>query len=70
MTYFYKNDPINDIFYESYINKPDRNNFWDSPQKFFCATPKFWPFSSKNDLFDKIDPINEIFDPSYVKKPD
>jgi len=85
MTYFDKIDPINDIFDQSYANKPD----WKILSKFlvkifFDHFPKiltydviltqkmslFWPFSPKMTYFDQIDPINYIFDQSYVNKPD
>ena len=62
MTYFYQIEPINDIFDNSYANKSDENNFWDSFKKKICSSnhkiltydlilaPKmiqFWSFSPK-----------------------
>ena len=62
MTYFDQIDPINDIFDQIYVHKPDWNNFYKILKKIFfhhfpqiltydvILTPKmtkFWPFSPK-----------------------
>ena len=71
MTYFDQIDPINDIFDQSYVNKPD----WHNCSKFLekkifdhipqiltydvILTPKislFWPFSPKMTYIGQIDP--------------
>ena len=71
MTYFDQINPINDTFDQSYVNKPDWNNFWDSFKKNnFRPTPKilsydvilapkitnFDHFHQKMTYFDQIDP--------------
>ena len=85
MTYFDQIDPINDIFHQSYGNKPDWKifskflvtNFFDHfPQiltRDVIVTPKmslFLPFSPKMTYFDQIDPSNDIFYQSYAIKPE
>ena len=85
MTYFDQIDPINDIFDQNYVHKPDWNNFYkllvkklfDQFSKILTygviLAPKiseFWIFSPKMTYFDQIDPINDIFDQIYVHKPD
>ena len=57
MTYFDRNEPVNDIFEQIYFYKPDWNR-------------EFWTFSPKMTYFDQIDPINDTFDQIYVHKPD
>ena len=72
MTYFDQIDTINDTFDKSSVNKPDRNNFWDSFNKelFSCnhkiytydliLAPKMTqlgPFSQKMTYFDLKWPI-------------
>jgi len=79
MTYFDQIYPINGIFHQIYVNKPDWNNFSKLLAKIFfdhipqiliydvILAPKmtqFWPFSPKMTYFDQIDPINDIFDQS------
>ena len=86
MTYFDQIDPINDIFDQSYVNKPDWHNVSKGlEQKCFDHFPQistydvilpppkmtqYWPFSQKITYFDQIYPINDIFDQSYVNKLD
>ena len=85
MTYFDQIDPINDIFDQIYVHKPDWNNFLKLLEmKFFdhihqiltyyvILAPKmsqFGPFSPKMTYFDQIDPINDIFDQIYDDTPD
>ena len=72
MTYFDQIDPINDIFDQSYANKPDWKNFYKFLVKHFfdrfpqiwtygvIFTPKmsqFWPFSPKMTYFDQMTPL-------------
>ena len=85
MTYFEKIDPINDIFDQIYVHKPDWNNFldifrenmvWILSQNFDIwghFGPKndpILPCSPKMTYFDQIDPINDIFDQVYIHKSD
>ena len=84
MTYFDQTDPINDIFHQIYLHKPDLNNFYKPLQKkYFDYFPECWPVASfwpqidpiltiftKKTYFDKIDHINDIFYQNYVHKPD
>ena len=85
MTYFDQIDPINDIFDQIYVHKPDSNNFYKLLEiKFFdqfhqiftydvILAPKmtqFGPFSPKMTYFHQNDPINDIFDKIFIHKPD
>ena len=68
MTYFDQIDPINDIFDQSYVNKPDLHNVSKFLEENFVdhfpqiltydviLAPKMSPFSPKMTYFDQIDP--------------
>ena len=77
--------PINYIFDQIYVHKPDWNNFYKNLgknyltnfRKFLYMT-SFWPpkwpncdhFHQKWPILTKLTPINYIFDQIYVHKPD
>ena len=78
-------DPINEIFDQIYVHKPDWNNFYKLlGEKLFDQFPKiltydvilapkmtqFWTFSRKMTYFDLIDASKDIIDQIYVDKPD
>ena len=76
MTYFDRIDPVNDLFDQIYVHKPDWNNFYKPLETNFLTTfPKFLPavsfgtkmtqilpFSPTITYFDQTYPINDVFD--------
>ena len=68
-TYFDQSDPINAIFDQIYVHKPDWNNFKKHLQKtFFTTFPKSWPVASfwpQNDPILTIFTKNDLFLPNW-----